>query len=435
MTDYGYARVSTADQDLAMQIAALEKAGCWPIVTETKSGKKGVAREVRDATLKSLKPGDTLTVWRLDRLGRSFIDLYDVVNGLHDRGIVFRSLTENIDLNSKYGELILILMAWFAEFERNLIAERTTEAKQHMIAEGRHPGGPRLFGRAADRVTEIPEEADLLREAAEQVLNGTRLARIVEQWNEDGVPTKSGEGRWGETMLRRMLINPRVVGILDQDTHKRLQVLFNRPDRQRQGAPAHHLLGGILRCKRCEQPMYVGIERHKQVYRCKRGSAWHYVGCGKTSVTMSGADDWMGEAFVAHAVGPSFTTTLDQRRAALLAGDTTPQEVDAWRKDLGELEAVLGTRYGTDAHKARYDELQRLVRRATAQLVARPELEELIDLPKSEEALRAKWDGWDVERRRHYLRAVLEYVYVLPAPNAHTGRFDGDTRLAPRWKF
>jgi DNA invertase Pin-like site-specific DNA recombinase len=430
--------VSTADQDPGMQLAALEKAGCWPIHQETKSGKHGAVREVRDATLKSLKRGDTLTVWKLDRLGRSTIELNAIVQDLKARGVNFRSLTEHIDTNTAQGMLFFQLLAAFAEFERQVIIERTRAAKQHMIAEGRHPGGARVFGYGKDRATQIPAEAALLREAAEQVLNGTALARIIDDWNQRDIPTKTGRGRWHETMLRRMLQNPRIVGIIDADTHKRLEALFDRPDRQRQGAPAVHLLGGILRCGRegCGQPMYAGTERGKPVYRCKRatGTSWGYPGCGKTSVTMSGADEWMTEAFIAHAVGPSFTTTLNARRAALLAGDLTPQQLDALREELGDYEA-LPARFQTTETRTRRTELQRLVRQATAQLLARPELEELSDLPKSEDKLREKWESWSIEQRRHYLRAVLEYVYVLPAPNAHTGRFDGDSRLDPRWRF
>jgi DNA invertase Pin-like site-specific DNA recombinase len=438
--DVGYCRVSTADQDLKLQIAALEKAGCAPIYREQKSG---VAKHlpVRHEVLRTLKAGDTLTVWKLDRLGRSLSELDAIVNDLKARGVAFRSLTESIDTSSPQGRLFFILLAAFAEFERAIIRERSLAGKQQRALEGKHPGGQRMYGLALDRVTEVPHEADRLREAAKLVLNGATLAGIVDRWNHDHVPTRTGTGRWNESTLRRMLTNERIIPIIGEDTFQRLQGLFRRPDRQKLGPPPVHLLSGILRCAKCSQPMYRGVSGRsgpdpgRPVYRCRgAGDGGRFAGCGEVSVTMAGADEWMAEAFIAFACGPRFRETLEQRRAALLADDATPQAVDAWRVEMGELEAVLGTRFGVKDHERRYQELRRLVDRATEQLMARPELQELADLPESEEQLRSRWNGWDVERRRHYLKAVLEAIHVKPAVKGYRRAFDGN-RLDPDWKF
>jgi DNA invertase Pin-like site-specific DNA recombinase len=431
--DVGYCRVSTGDQDLKLQITALEKAGCGSIYRETKSG---VAKQlpVRDEVLRTLKRGDRLSVWKLDRLGRSLSELDAIINDLKARGVAFRSLTESIDTSSPQGRLFFVLLAAFAEFEREIIRERSLAGKQQRALEGKHPGGHRMFGYELDRETEVPHEAHRLRETAKLVLTGEKLARIADTWNRDQVPTRTGTGRWTETTIRRMLTNERIIPILGADTFQQLQGLFRRPDRQQLGPPPTYLLSGILRCK-CGSAMYrTGSDPERPVYRCRRvGGGGRFAGCGEVAIATAGADAWMGEAFVVFAAGPRFRETLNERRAALLADDATPQAVDAWRVELGELEAVLGTRFGVKDHELRYRELQRLVDRATEQLMRRPELQELADLPTSEEELRSRWDGWDVERRRHYLKAVLEYVRVLPARQGYQQEFDGD-RLDPRWR-
>ncbi|WP_105180205.1 recombinase family protein [Pseudoalteromonas sp. T1lg21] len=101
----GYARISTLGQNLDIQLDALTQAGCQTIYTETMSGAKRHRPEL-EATLKSLRPNDTLVMWRLDRLGRSLMNLVDIINDLEERDIAFRSLTESIDTQSSTGKLV-----------------------------------------------------------------------------------------------------------------------------------------------------------------------------------------------------------------------------------------------------------------------------------------------------------------------------------------
>ena len=135
----GYARVSTDDQTLDSQLDALRIAGCETVYQEHASG-ASADRPQLDACLKALRPGDALVVWRLDRLGRSLINLVSVVNDLKSRGIQFDSLTERIDTTSPSGELIFHLFASMAQFERNLIRERTMAGLKAARARGRKGG-------------------------------------------------------------------------------------------------------------------------------------------------------------------------------------------------------------------------------------------------------------------------------------------------------
>ena len=140
----GYARVSTLDQDPALQTDALDAAGCWRVWTDKASGKLD-RRPQLDKVLDQLRPGDTLVVWRLDRLGRSMKHLIAVVADLEERGIGFRSLTENIDTTTPTGKLIFHIFGALAEFERELIRERTMAGLAAARARGRKGGRPTVM--------------------------------------------------------------------------------------------------------------------------------------------------------------------------------------------------------------------------------------------------------------------------------------------------
>lgn len=150
MTVIGYARVSTGDQNTEAQEAALRAAGCVRVFTDQASGAKA-ARPQLDAALNYLNAGDTLVVWRLDRLGRSLPHLVEVVRLLGDRQVEFRSLTEAIDTTSPSGRLLFHVAAAFAEFERDLIQERTRAGLAAARASGRVGGRPTVM--TPDRLT------------------------------------------------------------------------------------------------------------------------------------------------------------------------------------------------------------------------------------------------------------------------------------------
>lgn len=139
----GYARVSTADQNTRLQHDALERAGCVRLFTD---GDRSGAERNRPAlarALRQVRPGDTLVVWKLDRLARSLQDLLDITDALKRRGVAFESLTEKIETGSAYGEFVFHIIAAVAHMERRLIAERTraglAAAKRRGIRLGRRP--------------------------------------------------------------------------------------------------------------------------------------------------------------------------------------------------------------------------------------------------------------------------------------------------------
>lgn len=137
----GYARVSTEDQSLDLQLDALKAHGCEQTYEEHASGKTAARPELENA-LKALRTGDALVVWRLDRLGRSLADLVRIVSDLEGRGVGLTSLTEQINTGSPSGKLVFHLFASLAEFERNLIRERTMAGIKAARARGKSGGRP-----------------------------------------------------------------------------------------------------------------------------------------------------------------------------------------------------------------------------------------------------------------------------------------------------
>jgi DNA invertase Pin-like site-specific DNA recombinase len=135
----GYARVSTQDQNSELQVDALEKAGAEQVFQEKFTGKIRERPELSQC-LRTLRKGDVLIVWKLDRLARSLKDLVEIVQDLHDRGIGFKSLTESIDTTSSGGRLVFHIFGALAEFEHDLIRERTIAGLQAARARGRKGG-------------------------------------------------------------------------------------------------------------------------------------------------------------------------------------------------------------------------------------------------------------------------------------------------------
>src|SRR4051812_3645060 len=140
----GYARVSTDDQNLDLQRDALKQAGCEDIFTDRISGTKD-NRPGLTVALSHLRTGDTLVVWRLDRLGRSLRHLIDTVTDLQERGIGFKSLQESIDTTTSGGKLVFHIFGALAEFEREIIRERTQAGLQSARSRGRTGGRPKAL--------------------------------------------------------------------------------------------------------------------------------------------------------------------------------------------------------------------------------------------------------------------------------------------------
>jgi DNA invertase Pin-like site-specific DNA recombinase len=142
MSLIGYARVSTAEQDLALQLDALHAAGTARVFEDRGVSGARTERPGLNAALSFLREGDTLVVWKLDRLGRSMTHLLQTVADLEGRGVGFRSLTESVDTTTPTGRLVFHIFGALGQFERDLIRERTTAGLSAAAARGRKGGRP-----------------------------------------------------------------------------------------------------------------------------------------------------------------------------------------------------------------------------------------------------------------------------------------------------
>lgn len=166
----GYARVSTIGQDEALQLDALQMAGVDRLFVDRASGAL-TERPALTSALECARPGDSLVVWRLDRLGRSLRHLIDVVQGLQQRDVALVSLTEQIDTSTPGGRLIFHVFGALAEFERDLIRERTQAGLAAARARGRIGGRPTVW--TADKLT----TARVMRDSGEYDVS--TIARVL----------------------------------------------------------------------------------------------------------------------------------------------------------------------------------------------------------------------------------------------------------------
>ncbi len=164
---YGYARVSTGDQSLDLQLDALDRAGCDQIFSE--KGVTGIQRDRPELAklLRIVVTGDQVAVWRLDRLGRSLPHLIEIVSAWGDQNVEFQSLTEQIDTTTAGGKLIFHVMGALAEFERSLISERTKAGMDSARSRGVHVGRPRAMSKErTDHAKRLVEEGKTQRQVA-----------------------------------------------------------------------------------------------------------------------------------------------------------------------------------------------------------------------------------------------------------------------------
>lgn len=167
MSAFGYARVSTLEQSLDLQMSALNAAGCTDVLTDEGYSGADFTRPGLARLLRKLRRGDTIIVWRLDRLGRSLFELLKLIRDLNERGIEFRSLSESLDTSTPGGRLLLHVLASMAEFERSLISERT---KAGMAA-------ARSRGSQIGRRPAMTD--DQRRDAREAIANGSTSVQAV----------------------------------------------------------------------------------------------------------------------------------------------------------------------------------------------------------------------------------------------------------------
>jgi DNA invertase Pin-like site-specific DNA recombinase len=144
----GYARVSTEDQELRLQLDALKAAGCWNVWKEKASASKGRTREQLELALADLRPGDTLVVWKLDRLVRNAREMYALLDRIHAAGANFKSLQEGYDFTTPMGQFVLGLLGLLAQLEADMTSHRTAAGIKALKETGASYGAPAKLSEA-----------------------------------------------------------------------------------------------------------------------------------------------------------------------------------------------------------------------------------------------------------------------------------------------
>jgi DNA invertase Pin-like site-specific DNA recombinase len=386
MAKYGYARVSTGDQHPEAQHERLRAAGVPEENIHTDHGVSGTlaSRPEWDKLLARLQDGDELVCVRLDRIGRSAVNLLEVAERLRDCGASLTLLDQGISTTGAMGKMFYTILAAFAEFERNLIVERTLDGQAAVRLSGnlrRSLGGLPVLGFAADPDADPEtgdwkidrEQAGWLADAARRVLAG----EPVEAAHAAMPPMRDSAGRKVTAkMLRAALQRPASAGLidtgsgvmidvpgggpLDRRTYDRLDVLFGL--RKRGGRPAEtgrFPFATVLACAKCgnqltgEARTYRG--RSRDYYRCKNPHAGVPKPCHGCSVPADDVHELFGEWFEANADSPEFLMRMD-----LPEPDASGPLADAEARitDLeGQIEELAGNRLDGSLSAAAYNRL------------------------------------------------------------------------------
>jgi site-specific DNA recombinase len=410
--------------------------------TDLESGyRRNARRPGYEALLKDVRQGavKAVVIWKLDRLTRQGIrQVAPLLEVLEQSGAILLSVHDPIDTSSALGEGTLGLLASVAKQESENISVRSRRAKLHHAQAGRHKdGGPRAFGLTGDWSEVVPDEARLIRSAAERVLSGDSLRSIVMDWRKEGVITSTGRP-WSTAALRGLLLQPRLYGvrvheghavakgtwpaILDETTCRRLTAVLTDP-RRRSGRPIRsYLLTGFLRCGKCGGRMRSTHPKGgKRKYSCPPKPE----GCNGTAIL---ADD--AECEVAAQVLTAMDSPKLQDR---LGNEDGPAEelAEAIAADEMKLEELAhewaSNRITRPEWLVARDGVQARLEQSRGRLA-----ESAVQVPMVPGDLAGRWDDLTFEERRQVLSAVVDWITVAPATRGR--HFFDPTRLAVNWR-
>jgi site-specific DNA recombinase len=411
--------------------------------TDLESGYRRTARRPGyEALLRDVQAGstDAVVIWKLDRLTRQGIrQIAPLLEVLEQSGTILLSVHDPIDTSTAMGEGTLGLLASVAKQESENISVRTRRAKLHHAEKGRHKdGGPRPFGLTRDWSAVVPEEARLIRSAAERVLTGDSLRSIVMEWNRQGVVTSTGRS-WSTQALRTLLLQRRLYGvrehdgrvvakgtwpaILDETTSRRLSAVLTDP-RRRSGRPAHsYLLTGFLRCSKCGGRMRsTHPSGGKRKYTCPPKPE----GCNGIAILADDAEREVGAQVLIAMDSPRLREPLDdddgggEEFALAIAADEMKLEELAqdWAANRITRPEWLAAR---DAVQARLEQS----RRRLAEIA--------VKLPLIQEDLSGRWEDLTFDEKRQVLGVVVDSIIVMPATRGR--HFFDPERLSIKWRF
>lgn len=428
---------SRADQEADCR--ALLAAKGYEVVatfTDLESGYRRTAkRPGYQALLDGLAAGDfeAVAVWKLDRLTRQGIrQLAPLLDVLDATGAKLLSVHDSIDTSTAMGEGMLGVIASMAKAESENISVRTKRAKRHHAENGRHKdGGPRAFGLTAGWAEVVPEEADLIREAADRILSGESLRAVALDWGRRGVMTTTGRP-WTTQALRQLLLQPRLYGvrvydgrvvgrgswpaILDHGTWAKLKAVLEDP-RRRAGAPTRsYLLTGYLRCGRCGRKMRAHQPKDgKRKYACPPKPE----GCNGCTIVADDAEAEVVAQVLAALDTPELQAATEDDDALTAAVEEDEAMLTQLAKDYAE--RLIGRAEWLEARDAVQERLDANRAKLAEAAVRVP----MVDLPD-------RWEALTFDQRRTVLAAVIDRVNVTSVGRGK--RVPAGDRLTVIWR-
>ena len=373
-----------------------------------------------------------VVVYKLDRLHRQPRELEEFIPLCLSRGVAIAPVAGEVDLGTAQGQLQARLMGAVDKHASDVASERVRRKMVEVAEAGRPHGGPRPYGFAADRVTLDDHEAAVIREVTEALLTGTSLRSVCLRLNARGDLTPFGK-QWQLSTMSRMLLRPRLIGkrehrqtgvhqavwpaIITQTEQIGLKAVLRNPSHRRVGAPARHLLSGLLRCGECGARMvtWPGWGRNRRSYICPpkpRGNA-----C--VVVVSDATDAWVTEAVLTATDGQRLDVALEART------DTTPQD----RVMLIELAEAWARR---DVTMPEYQAARKLIEERIAQAEAHIAREvEQAAVTAQSRRLREHWPNMTADERRSAIALLIDHIVVARVMRGRT--FNPD-RLQPVWR-
>jgi site-specific DNA recombinase len=402
---------------------------------------------------------DGILVWKLDRLTRRFSDLERIWRLIEKRKVTLLSVNDSIDTQTAADQFMLRTMVGIAEMESANTSLRVRRAKKDSADNGQpNPGGMRAFGYTTNKRDLVPDEAAVIKEAAERLLAGHSLVSIINDLNARGIRTPRGKA-WLPGTLAAVLVNPRIAGlraykgeivgdavwpaIINREQHEKLVAL--RKDATRRWVPRgrrpQHLLSGMVECARCgEQAEKTGEQANRMVNRPEQGRDYYICrkpplgrGCGAL-VSGKQLDALVVERMFRALDSPEFTEALEGPR---------PEDAEVARQleeDADQLK-WLGRQMGSDplrrpAFLAAMDEVETRIRQNRARLARQHRSAALAALPENLDQLKELWENvWDLDRKRALLDTLIEKVIVRPSTlGSKTGRRFDRSRAQIVWR-
>lgn len=457
-----YCRISRDDAGDMLGVRRQEKdaralcaARGWTVaeayIDDDVSAWSGRARPRYRAMLEAIRAGavDAVVAYDLDRLHRLPRELESFFDVCDSAGMVrMATVAGDVDLASNDGRLVARIMGAVAKKSSDDTSRRLKRKNDERAEAGLHSHGARAFGYRSDGVTVDEREAELLREAAADILAGESLNGIARRWNALGVTTPQRHRPWSGTVVKAVLTNPRQAGmrvhrgvvvgpgkwpaILDRETHDRLVATLNNPARRRSMPPRRTEWTTLIRCH-CGVALNRDSVRGVPTYRCHRrpGS----TACGSASISAVPLEERLLEAVFIRFESPALGRAIDRRAKAIDAAEgslsDTLHDIERRMAELAEMFAAGDIdRPEWMAARAGLEQRQRDAKASMASLVGATALEPFTG---TENLLRDAWSDLSVDRRRAVLAAVIDRVTIKPA--TRRGPVFDVNRIDIEWRF